>query len=94
MAKVNTGICVRQSMSIAAVYLAEIPPPEVCGKTASLLQLYIVTGIASGLLCAICFSQNPWSRVENTLHLSSIHGIFFQRRHAFHAVIAKMALPT
>ena len=55
MARVITGICVGQSMSIAAVYLAETPPPEVCGQTDSLLQLYIDTGIAVG--CFVPFAS-------------------------------------
>ena len=48
VARVITGVGVGQSMSIAAVYLVEIPPAEVRGRIASLLQLYIVIGIAVG----------------------------------------------
>ena len=48
LARLLTGVGVGQAMSIAAVYLVEIPPAQIRGRFASLLQLYIVAGIAIG----------------------------------------------
>ena len=48
VARIITGVGVGQAMSVTTVYLVEIAPPELRGRSASLLQTYIVVGLTLG----------------------------------------------
>ena len=61
-ARLITGIGQGQSISVVTIYLCEIAPHDIRGTVATMLQLLITTGIATGY-----FISYGSSRIDNSL---------------------------
>lgn len=64
--RIITGMGIGQALAVTTVYLVEIAPPDTRGASASLVELYVVSGVMVGYFVAFASRNLPSSLAWRT----------------------------